>query len=39
MAITFDCKESGMIQLFEDGKLFTNESVSLVASPKIGQEI
>lgn len=39
MAIIFDRKESGMIKLFLDGKLLTNESISPVASPKIGQEI
>lgn len=39
MAIIFDRKESGMIKLFLDGKLLTNESISLVASPKIGQEL
>lgn len=39
MAITFGRKESGMIKLFVDGKMLANESMPLIASPMIGQEI
>lgn len=39
MAVTYDRKTQGLVSLFLDGKLLTNGTLPLVASPKIGQEI
>ena len=39
LAISFDRKEQGMISLYLDGENLGNQTLSLIASPKIGQEI
>lgn len=39
MAITFDRRDRGYVNLFLDGEQIANNSMPLIASPKIGQEI
>ena len=39
MTITYDRKNQGSISLFIDGQFLANDTLSIIASPKIGQEI
>jgi hypothetical protein len=39
VAITFDRRDRGYVNLFLDGEQIANNSIPLIASPKIGQEI
>lgn len=39
LTITLDRKDRGAVNLFLDGKLLANKTISTVASPKIAQEI
>ena len=39
MAVTFDRKTHGAVNLFLDGQRIANKTLPLIASPKIGQEI
>ena len=39
MAITFDRRNRGSVNLFLDGERIANKTMPLIASPKIGQEI